>query len=357
MKKLLHRLQPTCPVDKSILIDIEDADDLIRYLRETGRIEADETPVFRALPWGVSNKTILLQRQDGSRWVLKQALARLRVQTEWFSDPARIHVEANGLRHLPRLTPPNSTPALLFEDRCQHLLAMEAVPEPHENWKERLLKGLVDRDLVRQFGRLLATMHRTSHELRQELRPIFRNRVFFESLRLEPYYRFSAEAVPEAKGFLLALLEDVRKRRVSLVHGDYSPKNVLVCGGRLVLLDHEVLHFGDPAFDVGFSLTHLLSKALHLPKHRAALLGSALEHLGTYAAEMNSAAWFEGIECRAAKHTAACLLARTAGRSPLEYLSAEERTQQRQAALCLITCCPATVPDLIDRFGQEIVRR
>jgi 5-methylthioribose kinase len=234
---------------------------------------------------------------------------------------------------------------------------MEAVPEPHENWKERLLKGLVDRDLVRQFGRLLATLHRTSHQLRQELAPIFRSRAFFETLRLEPYYRFSAEAVPEAKAFLLALLEDVRKRRVSLVHGDYSPKNVLVYGGHLVLLDHEVLHFGDPAFDVGFSLTHLLSKALHLPNHRAPLLGAALEHWGTYAAEMNSVAWFEGLEGRAAKHTAACLLARTAGRSPLEYLSAEERAKQQDAALRLITCCPATVPDLIARFGQEIARR
>ncbi|MBW0000900.1 MAG: phosphotransferase [Verrucomicrobia bacterium] len=357
MKRLLHRLQAACPADTFILIDIEDADELIRYLRQTGRIDPDETPGLRALPGGVSNKTILLQRQDGARWVLKQALPKLRVQTEWFSDPARIQVEANALRYLPRLTPPNSTPALLFEDQRQHLLAMEAVPEPHENWKERLLKGLVDCDLVRQFGRLLATLHRTSHELRQELAPIFRSRIFFETLRLEPYYRFSAEAVPEAKAFLLALLADVRKRRVSLVHGDYSPKNVLVHGRRLVLLDHEVLHFGDPAFDVGFSLTHLLSKALHLPEHRAPLLGAALEHWGTYAAQLDLVPWFEGIECRAARHTAACLLARTAGRSPLEYLSAEERARQRDAALQLITCCPATVPDLIDRFGQEIVRR
>jgi 5-methylthioribose kinase len=349
-------MRPKSRADKPV-IDIEDADDLIRYLRETGRIEADETPVVHALRGGISNKTILLQRQDGSRWVLKQALPKLRVQTEWFSDPARIQVEANGLRYLPRLTPPNSTPALLFEDRRQHLLAMEAVPEPHENWKERLLKGLVDRDLVRQFGRLLATLHRTSHELHQELGPIFRSRIFFETLRLDPYYRFSAEAVPEAKAFLLALLEDVRTRRVSLVHGDYSPKNVLVYGGRLVLLDQEVLHFGDPAFDLGFSLTHLLSKALHLPEHRAPLLGAALEHWGTYAAEMDLVSWFEGVERRAAKHTAACLLARTAGRSPLEYLSAEERTWQREAALHLIACCPATVRDLIERFGQEIARR
>ena len=94
--------------DKPVF-DIEDADDLLRYLRDTGRIDQDETPVVRILHGGVSNKTILLQRPDGSRWVLKQALPKLRVQADWFSDPARIHVEANGLRYLPCVTPPNST--------------------------------------------------------------------------------------------------------------------------------------------------------------------------------------------------------------------------------------------------------
>ena len=336
------------------VVDIEDADALLRYLRETGRIERDETLVVRTLRGGVSNKTILLQRQDGSRWVLKQALPKLRVQADWFSDPARIQVEANGLRYLPCLTPPNSTPALLFEDMQQHLLAMEAVPEPHDNWKEQLLSGTLHRDLVRQFGRLLATIHRKSHEMRHDLSLIFESPVFFETLRLEPYYQFSAERVSEAKPFLLALIEENRRHRVTLVHGDYSPKNILVHEGHLVLLDHEVVHFGDPAFDLGFSLTHLLSKALHLEEHRPSFLAAALQYWETYAAEVDPSPWFAGVESRATKNTAACLLARTAGRSPLEYLSDSERRKQRDAALYLITHCPATVPDLIESFGRKI---
>jgi 5-methylthioribose kinase len=339
--------------DKPV-VDIEDAEDLLRYLRQTGRIERDETPVIRTLRGGVSNKTILLQRPDGSRWVLKQALPKLRVQVDWFSDPARIHVEANSLRYLTRVTPPNSTPALLFEDMQHHLLAMEAVPEPHENWKEQLLSGTLDLDLVRQFGRLLATIHRKSHDLRHHLSSIFESRVFFETLRLEPYYEFSAERVPEAKPFLGALIEENRGQCVTLVHGDYSPKNILVHEGHLVLLDHEVVHFGDPAFDLGFSLTHLLSKALHLEAHRPLFLAAALQYWETYVTEIDSAPWFAGVESRATKNTAACLLARTAGRSPLEYLSDWERRKQRDAALYLITHCPAAVPDLIESFGQKI---
>jgi 5-methylthioribose kinase len=340
-------------VDSSI-VDIENPGDLLKYLRGAGRIGHTETPVFRILRGGVSNKTVWLKREDGSCWVLKQALPKLRVKAEWFSDPARVHVEALALHYLPNVTPPNSTPELLFEDSQQHMLAMEAVPEPHENWKQQLLSGRIDRDLVRQFGRLLANIHCRSHERRRELLPVFTSRVFFETLRLEPYYLFTAERVPAAARFLCSLAEENRRRRVSLVHGDYSPKNILVYQHRLVLLDHEVVHFGDPAFDVGFSLTHLLSKALHVTEHRFQFLRAACDYWETYEAEARRAPWFEGVQVRVVANTIACLLARTAGRSPLEYFSAEERTKQQAAALSLIGDAELTVPDLIGAFGRRI---
>jgi aminoglycoside phosphotransferase (APT) family kinase protein len=337
-----------------LIVDIENADDLLRYLRETDRIGKQETPTFRTLRGGVSNKTVLLERPDGSRWVLKQALPKLRVQADWFSDPARIRVEAKALRYLPLVTPADTTPKLLFEDDELHLLAMEAVPEPHENWKEQLLSGRLDQDHIRQFGRLLASIHGRSHELRRQLFPIFENRVFFETLRLEPYYQFTAKRIPEASQFLRDVVEENRRHCLTLVHGDYSPKNILVHQGHLILLDHEVLHFGDPAFDLGFSLTHLLSKALHLKEHRLAFIDAAHNYWATYEAETGPAVWFSSVENRAVDNTIACLLARISGRSPLEYFSDDERRVQKEAALCAVARRPATVPALIDDFGQRI---
>ncbi|HEX6562648.1 MAG TPA: phosphotransferase [Chthoniobacterales bacterium] len=337
-----------------MVVDIENAADLLRYLRESERIGKNENPTFRTLRGGVSNKTVLLQHPDGSSWVLKQALPKLRVQADWFSDPARIRVEANALRYLPLVAPANTIPKLLFEDPEQHLLAMEAVPEPHENWKERLLSGRLDRDLITQFGQLLANVHGRSYDLRQELFPTFEDREFFETLRLEPYYQFTGERVPEAASFLHDLIGANRIHCVTLVHGDYSPKNILVYQGRLVLLDHEVVHVGDPAFDLGFSLTHLLSKGHHLKEHRPAFLTAAIGYWETYKSETGSTAWFSGVESRAVKNTIACLLARTSGRSPLEYLSDEERRKQKEAALHLIRHRPDTVPALVEEFGQRI---
>jgi 5-methylthioribose kinase len=354
LDKLPSLDSPRPPPKASLVVDIENADDLLRYLRETNRIGKDETPTLRTLRGGVSNKTVLLRRAGGAAWVLKQALPKLRVQADWFSDPARIAVEANALRYLPLVTPANTIPRLLFEDREQHLLAMEAAPEPHENWKERLLAGRVDQDLIRQFGQLLANVHRRSYERRIELFAAFADREFFETLRLEPYYQFTGERVPEAAPFLRDMIAANRTHCVTLVHGDYSPKNILVYQRRLILLDHEVVHVGDPAFDLGFSLTHLLSKGHHLKAQCAAFLAAAVDYWKTYAGEVGSPGWFDGLENRAVNNTIACLLARTSGRSPLEYLSDDERYQQKEVALQLIKNRPAAVTELVADFGRRI---
>jgi 5-methylthioribose kinase len=331
-------------------LDIEQPGALLSYLRGTGRIGEEEDPVVQVLAGGISNRTVLVERPTGEAWVLKQALEKLRVSVDWFSDPERVHREALGLRWLQELAPPGSITQLIFEDHEHHLLAMEAVPEPHENWKTMLLEGRVRDEHVEQFGRLLGEVHRNAHERREELAPIFEDRSFFESLRLEPYYGYTATQVPAAADFLHTLVDDTRACRISLTHGDYSPKNILIHEGRLVLLDHEVIHFGDPAFDLGFSLTHFLSKAHHLPDRRAAFAQAANFYWRTYHRAVGGADWVEDLEPRAVRHTLGCLLGRVAGRSPLEYLDEEERHRQKVAVLALMSRTPTTVPELVEGF-------
>jgi tRNA A-37 threonylcarbamoyl transferase component Bud32 len=282
--------------------------------------------------------------------VIKQSLAKRRVHVDWFSNPERIHREALGMRWLGELAPPSSIPALVFEDNEHHLLAMEAVPQPHSNWKTALLSGAIDRDHVRQFGHLLGTIHRRASERRTEIADLFGDRSIFESLRVEPYYGYTASQVPESAAFMSDLIMSVRTRQLTLVHGDYSPKNVLVYDGRLVLLDHEVIHFGDPAFDMGFSLAHLLSKAHHVRTHRDEFLTAARAYWRAYSETVGQPEWAAGLEEHAVSNTLGCLLARVAGRSPLEYLSRAERERQRYVVLALMREKPRSVDDLISRF-------
>jgi len=323
-------------------------------LRRTGRIAPDEHPRIDILRGGVSNRTVWVGRKSGEQWVLKQALAKLRVPVDWFSSPERIHREALGLEWLARLAPHGTITPLEFEDREHHLLAMQAVPQPHANWKKLLLGGEISLDYVRQFATLLATIHRQAYERRAEVGPVFGDWSFFESLRLEPYYGYSAQQAPAAAAYLESLIEETRACRITLVHGDYSPKNVLVHEGRLVLLDHEVIHFGDPAFDLGFSLTHFLSKAHHMPPLTRQFATAAREYWRSYANELDAPAWAADLEPRAVRHTLACLLARVVGRSPLEYLSPAARVRQRDAVLRIIPAAPATVADLISVFEEQL---
>ncbi len=336
------------------MIDIEDATELRAYLITHGHALPDEPLTCTVLAGGVSNKTVWVQRANGTAWVLKQALPKLRVKADWFSDPIRIQKEALGLRWLATLTPSGTIPAFVFQDDIQHILAMAAVPQPHDNWKTRLLAGDVRRDDVIQFGRILGQIHRLSSERQHELAPIFEDRQFFESLRLEPYYQYTAAHHPEVAPFYAALITETRQQLLTIVHGDYSPKNILVHHDQLILLDHEVIHFGDPAFDIGFSLTHLLSKAHHVMPQRELFLQAAQLYWTTYLETLDAVTWGNALEQRAVRHTLACLLARVDGRSPLEYLTEAQRQTQRRITQNMMHSVPTTIVDLITIFGKEI---
>jgi 5-methylthioribose kinase len=332
--------------DHNRILDIERPEDAILWLRRHALIAAGEDPRIEVLPGGVSSRTVLVRREQGRLMVLKQSLDKLRVAVDWFSSPERVHREALAMRWFAHLAPPGTITRLYFEDPEEHVIAMEAVPEPHANWKTMLLAGDVRPEHVRQFGELLGALHRNSADRAKELQPLFADKTFFETLRVEPYYRYTARHAP---AFMNPLIEETLATNASLVHGDFSPKNVLIQGPRMVLLDHEVAHFGDPAFDVGFAMAHFLSKAHHLVSLRQCFLGAARDFWGSYG---------EGVfEERCVRHSLACLLARVSGRSPLEYLDAQERQRQFGAVVALMQNAPPGIAELIERFEKEITCR
>lgn len=332
------------------LIDIENHPELIDWLRRTGRVAPAEAPACRTLAGGVSNRTVLVELADGRAWVLKQALAKLRTAVDWYCDPARVAREALGIACLNDLIP-GRVPRLVFEDPSQHLLAMEAVPRPHENLKTLLLTGQVDDGLIRQAAVLLADVHARSHARRAALPEAFGDRSYFEALRLEPYYLYTASQVPDASGFMNDLVARTRRRTLALVHGDYSPKNMLVHAGRVVLLDHEVIHVGDASFDVGFFSAHLLSKARHVAASRPAFVAAAGRFWEAYASHVAAGGLADAdLESMSVRQTLGCLLARVAGRSTLEYLSPAERAAQQRDVLRLVAAPPERFAALLEAW-------
>jgi thiamine kinase-like enzyme len=173
---------------------------------------------------------------------------------------------------------------------------------------------------------------------------------------LEPYYLYAAQTTPEAAVFLNALVGETLHHKDCLVHGDFSPKNALIYNNKLILLDYEVVHVGDPAFDVGFALTHFLSKAHHLPSERSRLASAAKLFWESYRQEIIQLDWADEnqLEPRVVSHTLGCLLARVSGKSPLEYLTRAERIRQRGAVVWLMKNNSSRVSVLIDEFIRKI---
>jgi len=304
------------------------------YLRAHGWVEAGETPLVEPLGGGVSNVVLRVRTRRGTL-VLKQPHRRLRVQQEWISGLERVYREAAAMRLINRLLPPGTVPTILFEDRANYILAMSAVPEPHRMWKHALLAGEVSLDIGRTVARYLATLHaRTLHatNVPEELK----DRSGFIELRVEPYYWRMRPVHPELGSVIDAATRSLEQNVICFVHADYSPKNMLVHDQGVTIVDHETAHVGDPAFDVGFFLSHLALKTVHAPANLRSryleLFQTVLERyeqtLHTLIGTSSRAAQrCHETPSRARIHFALCCLARLDGASPVEYFNDERRRQ------------------------------
>jgi 5-methylthioribose kinase len=316
-------------------VDVDNPHDLTEYLRAHCLLLPDETPAIVPLAGGVANKTIFVLRQSGEDIVVKQALERFRVKADWTAERERSHREVLGLQAFGALCPPGSVPRFLFEDAPCFIHAMSAIPQPHQNYKHVLLDGRGTPELASNFALLLAHVHLAAAQRAGEFAGPFSDLRFFESQRLQPFYAHAGQQEPAAAAFMQALIAQTRTIGVTLVHGDYSPKNVLVRPeNQIVLLDFEIVHWGDPAFDVGLALTHLVAKALAVKTMRGQYLYNAQQFLATYLQRAGTA--FAGVARRSTSHFLACSLARVRGKGVLEYFREDERDIIAGVVLSLI---------------------
>jgi len=324
------------------LFDLQ-VDNAPEYLRARGM--AGEAARITELGGGVSNTVLLVEAGD-RRFVLKQALGKLRVQDDWFSDRERVFRESAAMRWLRPHLPTGSVPEILFEDHENCLFAMAAGPREAETWKALLMRGEADAGVAGTIGGMLAKMVSASWR-DPEAERVFGDQTVFDQLRLDPYYRTTAARHPDLKQQFERLMRESSSRRVSLVHGDWSPKNFLVSEGAVMAIDFEVIHFGDPAFDAAFLLNHLLLKSFYRPAWSGALGRAAFAFWEACRAGVpEECGW---IEQATLSHLGCLLLARVDGKSPAEYITDPGlRSRVRDFARQLIVAPPDHVTDVFD---------
>jgi aminoglycoside phosphotransferase (APT) family kinase protein len=313
--------------------------DELALLREPlirmGLIGASEQPPLTLLAGGVSS---LIARVDTARGPLcvKRALPKLKVAAEWHAPVERNLAEVGWLKIAGNVVP-GAAPAVLGEDREAPAFAMAYLdPSVYPVWKEQLRDNVIESATAVAVGERLAAIHgATAGD--DAIARRFANDAAFHALRFEPYFAASARAHPDAAAALTRLLEQTAETKIALVHGDVSPKNILVGRHGPVFLDAECAWYGDPAFDLAFCLNHLLLKCLWRPKAVRQLLECFDVLTETY---LERVSWepTDEFERRAAALLPGLLLARVDGKSPVEYLTAEgDRKHARGFAKRLLT--------------------
>lgn len=274
--------------------------------------------------------------------VVKQALERLAVAADWYADPSRVLVEGRALAVLHTLTP-GHVPALVHTDPVTMTIVMSAAPADWTTWKHRLLAARDDHTVATTslVAGVLGRWHAwgmADHAVRE-----FASTRLFEDLRLTPFHRAIRARHPATAATVDGCIDELLAPGVTLVHGDLSPKNVLVAptGTGLWVIDHEVAHLGQPVFDLAFLTCHLLLKRVHLPQ-LAPTLDEARQALVDGYAEAVGPSSAGSVTARLGRHTACLLLARVDGTSPAAYLDRPEAERVRRLALTTLT---STDPD------------
>lgn len=331
------------------------AETVIDYLR-VRNVEIGVAPRVTAMVGGVSGSVVLVE-SAGMRIVVKQALDQLLVADPWFAKLERATTEAAAISALQAITA-TFVPKLIDSDPGQSALVMTAAPAGWRAWKSILLEEDLRHETAsatgRTLGSVLGTWHRTTAgDTRTADR--FDDDEAFEQLRVQPFHRTIRTRHPQLSDPIESCIADLTERRECLVHGDFSPKNILVDPKhpeRLWVLDFEVAHYGAAVFDLAFLHCHLLLKAVHRHQHIEALGRVAAEFQAAYATEAGSN-FTESASRRLGWHAACLLLARVDGISPAGYLTEPARAHVRALATTILSSPDRPIDDVWALFKEN----
>ncbi len=314
-------------------------------LSSLGLCQPGDVHTIRRLSGGVASDIAAVSFANQTVCV-KFALEKLKVQEDWFAPEHRGQAEFAWLQAAGCVVA-EAVPTLYGWSDAENGFAMEFLDSPDIHlWKTELLNGGKDSGEAAAVADTLGRIHAASTATDFD-RSAFDNSADFESLRLEPYLRFTARHHADIAASLNTLADQLAASRQVLIHGDISPKNILLRNTRPVILDAECATMGDPSFDVAFALNHLIIKSFHLPQSRSNLQQAILQFWKHYAVHV---CWEEvrELELRTTRLLPALMLARIDGKSPVEYLSTDTQDCVRECALALIRHPHDTLAQLLE---------
>jgi len=336
------------------MIAVREPDPCLRdFLRDQRLVHRDDEAVWAPLAGGISSDIwrVDLPRQS---LCIKRALPQLKVAQPWNAPIERNAYEWAWIEFAAAHCP-QAVPEPIASDPVQGVFAMRFLaPERYPVWKQLLLDGIAQPGIAAQVGAIIAQLHAASAgDAGVERR--FATDAIFHAIRLEPYLLATGFVHPDLAPRLRALAERTAATRLALIHGDVSPKNILLGPQGPVFLDAECAWYGDPAFDAAFCLNHFLLKCVARPRST----DDYLECFDAFAAAYRAGITWEpraAIESRIASLLPALFLARVDGKSPVEYITEErDRRLVRATARPLVADPPQRVADVSSHWRNALI--
>lgn len=318
-----------------------DESSVVAYLTERNLLQGNAT--VEVLTGGVSCVVLAVSSVD-RELVVKQALPELKTKAKWVADQRRAIVEADAMQIYHAITPDN-VPELIDCDEANFTLTMSRLPRSCTNWKVDLLEGRIHPEMGERLGRVLAAWHNAT-AADSKIKAKFMEGELFEQLRVSPFYRAVAGKNQNLQPVINTLIDEITTEKTALVHGDFSPKNILATAEQSpVVLDFEVAHTGNPVFDLAFLSAHLLCKiiATDEPGDKERLADTANGFFGAYQ-QSSRVTICENLP----KHISLIALARVEGVSPVNYLSAEQAERLVKLTKATLLGSSISFADLFD---------
>ena len=325
--------------------------EFVRALNELGLSNASSL-YGNPLTGGVSSDIWCIETEKGFVCA-KRALSKLRVAADWYAPVERNLFEARWLQ-VAHQALAGCAPELLGQHPELGVLVMQYLDPIHYRlWKQELHAGNADVHAAKTMGQVLSKIHSYAARNSQLAREFPTDKIFFE-IRLAPYLLATAERHPKLAHALEELVLQTQNNAKTLVHGDVSPKNIMLGPQGPVLLDAECATWSDPAFDLAFCLNHLLLKCLWTPSSLSDFLHCFEVLANSY---LSSVDWElpTDLEARAARLLPGLLLARVDGKSPVEYVTEEhQRDHIRRVASALLIKPASYLKEIAHAWAKDL---
>ncbi len=288
---------------KAIWLDTINQEKIIQYKKLTGGVSSEVYHV----------KTIK------NNYCIKRSLKRLLVKKKWIANTNRIKFEYLWLKHCQNILKRNIPNTYEFNNKKKYIVMEYLKTSQYKTLKQLYFNKIININTIRSISKHLYKIHSSSsnYKTKKTFEGNYKN---FYDLRLDPYFNEVGRVYPKYKGYIKKINENYIKHSNTLVHGDFSPKNILVGKNKIIYLDAECCNFGDPVFDLVFFTNHLLIKSIFFKDKSQEFIKLYISFYKEYLSNLSTKNFNSYID-RIIKMTPIMLLSRVDGKSPVEYIN------------------------------------